>query len=185
MPPDRAVFPVGLLGLPLNLNDNIVCALVIVLAGMLQMRFQNTFLGEGWLALLGFIGYVAIRFWLLNRRHPRPGELVIEGERIFFPASVNLGKAEVVNFTDCNKVIAWFFKTKGGGQNLTSIEFINDRQSYSVSWLAVDLNLLERSLIKHGVRVIRSAGTYERMLAPALLVFMLVLLLFLIRVLLN
>lgn len=184
-PPVHEVFAVGLLGLPLKFNDNFVCGLVIVLAAMLQIRFNNTFLGEGWLALFGFVGFVAMRLWLLSRRYPAPGEIIIETAGIFFPASVNSGQKQVVDFADCKRVTVWFFKTKGGGRNLTSIEFTTDRQSYRINWLMTDLNLLERSLGRRGVQVIHQAGSYERVVGTGMLVFIMLLVLFIVQALLR
>lgn len=176
-PPLRNVFAVKLLGLPLNRHDNLVCFMVIVLAVLLQIRLQHTFLGEGWLALFGFIGYVALRLWLLNRRYPDPGEIVLEADRISLPASLNAGKPELILFSDLKAVTAIFFKTKGGGQTLTSLEFDTGFRSYCVNWLAADLNVLERELIRRGVRVTRVAGAYEQVISFGLLTFILLLLL--------
>ncbi|HNS09216.1 MAG TPA: hypothetical protein PKN29_05905 [Candidatus Ozemobacteraceae bacterium] len=176
-PPVRNVFAVKLLGLPLSRHDNLVCFMVIVLAVFLQIRLQHTFLGEGWFALLGFIAYVALRLWLLNRRYPEPGEIILEADRISLPGSLNAGKPELILFSDLKAVTTRFFKTKGGGQNLTSLEFDTGFRSYCVNWLAADLNILERELIKRGVRVTRVAGTYEQVISFGLLVFILLLLL--------
>ena len=177
IPPLKNVFAVKLLGLPLNRHDNLVCFMMIVLAVLLQVRLQHTFLGEGWLALPGFVGYVALRLWLLNRRYPEPGEIVLEADRISLPGSLNAGKPEMILFRDLKGVNARFFKTKGGAQNLTSLEFDTGFRSYCVNWLAADLNLLERELIKRGVRVTRVAGTYEQVISFGLLTFILLLLL--------
>jgi len=177
IPPLRNVFAVRLLGLPLNRHDNLVCFMVIVLAVLLQIRLQHTFLGEGWLALLGFIGYVALRLWLLNRRYPDPGEILLEADRISLPGSLNAGKPEMILLSDLKTVTARFFKTKGGGQNLTSIELDTGFRSYCVNWLAADMNLLERELSKRGVRVTRVAGTYEQAIGLGLVAFVLLLLL--------
>ncbi len=176
-PPVRNVFAVKLLGLPLNRHDNLICFMVIVLAVFLQIRLQHTFLGEGWLALLGFIGYVALRLWLLSRRHPEPGEIVLEADRISLPGSLNAGKPEIILLSDLKVVTARFFKTKGGGQNLTSIEFDTGFRSYCVNWLAADLNILERELIRRGIKVVRVAGTYEQVISFGLVAFVLLLLL--------
>ncbi len=176
-PPLRNVFAVKLLGLPLNRHDNLVCFMVIVLAVLLQIRLQQTFLGEGWLALFGFIGYVALRLWLLNRRYPDPGEIVLEADRISLPGSLNAGKPELILFSDLKAVTATFFKTKGGGQTLTSLEFDTGFRSYCVNWLAADLNVLERELIRRSIRVTRVAGAYEQVISFGLLTFILLLLL--------
>lgn len=180
-PPQRNVFAVKLLGLPLNLKDNLACGLMIVLAILLQIRFQNTLLGEGWFALIGFVGYVGIRLWFLNRRYPNPGELILEADCMHLPESLNFGQEESLRFADLTRVVAWYFQTKGGGKNLTSIEFSVGDKSYRVNWLAVDLNLLERALQRRGIRVIRAAGSYDRVITPGCLVFIFVLLLFIIR----
>lgn len=176
-PPVKNVFAVKLLGLPLNRHDNLVCFMVIVLAVLLQIRLQHTFLGEGWLALLGFIGYVSLRLWLVNRRYPEPGEIVLEADRISLPGSLNAGKPEMILLSDLKAVTARFFKTKGGGQNLTSIEFDTGFRSYCVNWLAADLNNLERELIKRGIKVVRVAGAYEQVISFGLVTFVLLLLL--------
>ncbi len=180
-PPQRDVFVVKLLGLPLNLKENLVCGLVIVLAILLQIRFQNTLWGEGWFALIGFVGYVAIRLWFLNRRYPAPGELILEEESMRLPESLNYGLAETVRFADLTRVIAWYFQTKGGGQNLTSIEFSAGNKNYRVNWLAIDLNVLTRALQRRGIKVIRAAGSYDRVITPGCFVFIFILLLFIIR----
>jgi len=176
-PPVRNVFAVRLLGLPLNRHDNLICFMVVVLAVLLQIRLQHTFLGEGWLALFGFIGYVALRLWLLNRRYPDPGEILLEADRISLPGSLNAGKPEMILLSDLKAVTARFFKTKGGGQNLTSIELDTGFRSYCINWLATDLNLLERELSKRGVRVSRVAGIYEQAIGLGLVAFVILLLL--------
>lgn len=176
-PPVRNVFAVRLLGLPLNRHDNLICFMVVVLAVLLQIRLQHTFLGEGWLALFGFIGYVVLRLWLLNRRYPDPGEILLEADRINLPGSLNAGKPEMILLSDLKAVTARFFKTKGGGQNLTSIELDTGFRSYCVNWLATDLNLLERELSKRGVKVARVAGTYEQAIGLGLVAFVILLLL--------
>lgn len=176
-PPLRNVFAVKLLGLPLNGPDNLVCLMVVVLAVLLQIRLQHTFLGEGWIAILGFAGYVALRQWLLSRRYPEPGEILLEADCISLPGSLNAGKPELILFSDLKAVTARFFKTKGGSQSLTSIEFDTGFRSYFVNWLAADLSLLERELIRRGVRVTRVAGTYEQAIGLGLVAFALLLLL--------
>jgi len=176
-PPVRNVFAVKLLGLPLSRHDNLVCFMVIVLVVLLQIRLQHTVLGEGWLVFFGFIGYVALRLWLLNRRYPDPGEIVLEADRISLPGSLNAGKPELILFSDLKAVTAAFFKTKGGGQNLTSLEFDTGFRSYCVNWLATDLNLLERELSKRGIKVTRVAGIYERLIGLVLVAFVILLLL--------
>ena len=150
---------------------------MVVLAVLLQIRLQHTFLGEGWLALFGFIGYVALRLWLLNRRYPDPGEILLEADRISLPGSLNAGKPEMILLSDLKAVTARFFKTKGGGQNLTSIELDTGFRSYCINWLATDLNLLERELSKRGVRVSRVAGIYEQAIGLGLVAFVILLLL--------
>ncbi len=177
IPTLRSVFAVKLLGLPLNGHDNLICCMVIVLAVLLQIRLQHTFLGEGWLALLGFVGYVALRLWLLNRRYPDPGEIILEADHINLPGSLNAGKPEMILFRDLKSVNACFFKTKGGGQNLISLEFGTGFRSYCVNWLAADLNVLERELIRRGVRVKRVSGAYEQAIGLGLVAFVMILLL--------
>ncbi|MDD3146059.1 MAG: hypothetical protein PHD82_02045 [Candidatus Riflebacteria bacterium] len=178
-PPMREVFAVALLGLPLNIVDNAMCGLVVVLAIFLQIRFNNTLLGEGWLALFGFAGYVVMRLWLLKRRYKDPGEIVIDSAILTLPASVNAGREEVIELADCQRVIAWYFKTRGGSTNLSSLEVVTERQSYRLNWLMIDLNSLERSFARRGISVVRQAGTYERVTGSVLLIFILCLVLFL------
>lgn len=180
LPPDREFFAIGRLGLPLNLRDNLICALAIILAVALQIRFQHTLLGEGWFALLGAAGYLALRLWLLRRRYPDPGEMLVGETAIHFPASLGTGKAEIVQIEDIEGTQANFFRTRTG-EILTSIEIICARRQFVVSWLSTDLNRLERVLLRRRLRVTRIYGDYGKMLMPALLVLIFVLLLIIIQ----
>lgn len=159
LPPDRIFLEIGRLGLPLGPKDNIVCGLAIVLAVAMHLRLQNTWLGEGWFVLVGFIGYVALRLWFLNRRYPDAGDLLVESTGITFPASVNFGQIETVEFTKLDRIQARVFKSRSG-ENLASIEFFCGLKKFKVNWLAVDLNKLERFLLQHNQRVTRIYGNY-------------------------
>ncbi|NCB38587.1 MAG: hypothetical protein EOM80_07445 [Erysipelotrichia bacterium] len=174
LPPDREFFAVRLIGLPLGLKDNLICSLVIVLAVALQVRFQNTLAGEGWFALLGFVGYVALRLWLLNRRYADPGELLIDEGCIVFPASLNWGTSEKVSLAEFDKIRVNIFIGRGGSKLPASIEFFSGLRYYKISWLAIDLPELERALQKRNLPVTREV----MYLAPVLLfIFIIVVLL--------
>ncbi len=181
-PPLRDVFAVRLWGLPLNFKDNFVCALILLMTLALQVRLQNTWLGEGWLVLPGLIAYLALRLWFLNRRHPSPGEIVIEADRVALPASITGERPEVILFADCSLINAVFFKTRGGSENVTSIEFTVSLQTWRVNWLTADLNQFERVLVRRGVRVNRVRGGYEDMVSRGTLIILLSLLLYLVVV---
>lgn len=155
LPPDREVFAVRLIGLPLGFRDNLICSLVILLAIILQVRFQNTLAGEGWFALLGFIGYAGFRLWLVNRRYPDPGELLIEEGCIVFPASLNSGVTEKVLLADFEKIRVNVFLGRGGGKIPVSVEFFRGLRHYRINWLAVDLPELERALQRRNMPIKR------------------------------
>ncbi|HNX74946.1 MAG TPA: hypothetical protein PLM07_01075 [Candidatus Rifleibacterium sp.] len=179
VPPVRDVFPVSIWGLPLNFKDNLLCSLIIILALALQIRLNNTPLGEGWLVLPGLISYLALRFWLLQLRYPDPGEIVVGTDRVILPVSVTGGAIEEVVFADCRQVRASFFKTRGGTETLTEIEFSGAWQHCRVKWLVVDLHQFERVLIRRGVQVTRHPSAYERIFSRGTLLILLSLVLIL------
>ena len=153
MPPDRAVFEITRMGLPLNLKDNLICGLVIVLAIDLQIRLSHTFLAEGLIAFAGFIGYVAMRYWLLTRRYPEPGDLVIENGVIYFPASVNGGLTDSFQLFNC---IVKFYLSRGkSGVSRTSVEFRHGLQVVRINSLSIDLDQLEKALTARGISIQR------------------------------
>lgn len=154
-------FPVGRLGLPLSFNDNLVCALVILLAIALQVRLHNTLLGEGWFALLGFIGYVAIRLWYLRRRYPDPGDLIVAKDEIIVPASLNNGNATVIHFHDLKRVEVFIFKGRHSNP-FTSVVLFSGRETVRINWLALELNKLERELIARNIPVTRTQWSAEK-----------------------
>lgn len=165
MPPEREFFAVRLIGLPLGLKDNLICSLVIVLAIALQVHFQNTLAGEGWFALFGFVGYVAFRLWLLNRRYPDPGDLLINDGFIVFPASLNRGASEKILLADFDRIRVNIFIGRGGSKLPVSIQFFRGLREYKANWLAIDLPELERALQKRNLPVTREV----MYLAPVLL----------------
>ena len=179
VPPVRDVFPVSIWGLPLNLKDNLICGLVFLLTLALQIRLNNTRFGEGWLVLPGLIGYLALRFWLLQLRYPDPGEVVVGADRVILPVSVTGGTLEEIVFADCRQVNAVFFKNRGGSETLTEIEFSGAWQHGRVNWLVVDLQHLERVLTRRGVRVTRIPSPYERIFSRGTLLILLSLVLIL------
>ena len=179
-PPPRETFVVRLWGLPLGYKDNFICALVLIMTLALQIRLQNTWFGEGWLVFPGIVTYLALRLWFLARRYPSPGEIVIDADRVTLPPSITGDKKEVIIFADCSQVNAVYFKTRGGSENVTCIEFAVSLQTWRVNWLAADLNKFERVLVRRGVRVARVRGRYEDMMNRGTLIIMLSLLLYLV-----
>lgn len=153
MPPNREVFEITRMGLPMSLKDNLLCGLVIVLAIGLQIRLSHTFLAEGLIAFAGFIGYVAMRYWLLTRRYPTPGDLVIEDGVIYFPASVNGGQADSFDLSNC---IVKFYVNRGkSGVSKTSVEFRHGLQVVKINSLSIDLDQLDKALTALGVSIQR------------------------------
>jgi hypothetical protein len=147
--PDREVFEITRMGLPLDLKDNLINAMVIALAIALQIRLSHTFLAEGLIAFAGFIGYVAMRYWLLTRRYPEPGDLVIEKGMIDIPASVNGGQPVSFDLSSCS---VKFFVNKGkSGDSATSVVFWQGLQTVRINSLSLDLSKLEKALTTRGV----------------------------------
>ncbi len=151
MPPNREVFEITRMGLPLNLKDNLVCGMVIALAIALQIRLSHTFLAEGLIAFGGFIGYVAMRYWLLTRRYPDPGDLVVENGVVRFPGSINGGQADSFDLANCS--IKLFVNKGKSGDSATSIVFRHGLQAVRINSLSVDLDKLEKALTARGVFV--------------------------------
>lgn len=148
MVPDREVFEITRMGLPLNLNDNLTCGLVIVLAIALQIRLSGTFWAEGTIAFLGFIGYISLRYWLLRRRYPEPGELIIDGSQLHLPASVNGGVDDSFELSNC---VVKIYIMGGRSQSYSSIVFRHGCQQAKINWLAIELTKLEKALLAHKV----------------------------------
>jgi len=117
--PSREIFEITRMGLPLSLRDNIVCFLVIVLAVALQIRLSHTFLAEGFIAFAGFIGYLAMRYWLLTRRYPQPGDLVIDHDTVQIPASINNGQPVSFSVAGCS--IKFYVNRGRHGESFTSV----------------------------------------------------------------
>jgi hypothetical protein len=153
MPPNREVFEITRLGLPLELQGNLVCFMVIVLAIALQIRLSHTFLAEGIIAFGGFIGYVAMRYWLLTRRYPTPGDLVIENGVIYFPASVNGGLADSFELSNC--IVKFYVNQGKSGPSKTSVEFRHGLQVVRINSLSLDLDQLDKALAARGVSIQR------------------------------
>jgi hypothetical protein len=170
-PPKRSFLAVTRMGLPLSLSDNIKCALVIVLAIMLQLRFHYTIFAEGAFAFLGFIGYVIFRYWLLRRRYPEVGEIKVLEDHIELPPCLNDGKPEKLFFEDIRSVT--LFALTGRNELLTSMVLVRGLEKFKINWLATELDKLERELNDRGLKVVRQNWS------PAIffLVVMLVLLL--------
>jgi len=151
MAPDRQIFEITRMGLPLSLKDNLVCGMVIVLAIVLQIRLSHTFLAEGLIAFAGFVGYIAMRYWLLTRRYTEPGDLVIENGILYIPASVNAGQAESFDLANCS---IKFFVNKGkSGDSATSVVFRHGLLAVRINSLSIDLDKLEKALTARGIFV--------------------------------
>ncbi len=172
-PPNKSYFNVTRMGLPLSLSDNIKCALVIVLAIMLQLRFHYTIFAEGAFAFLGFIGYVIFRYWLLRRRYPEVGEIKVLDDHIELPPCINGGKPAKLFFEDIRS-ITLFALTGRGKDLLTSMVLMRGLEKFKINWLATELDKLERELNDRGLNVVRQKWS----LAVYFLVGLLVLLLF-------
>lgn len=153
-PPRRRIFEIGRFGLPLDLSDNVVCSLVILLAIALQVRFNNTFLGEGWLALLGFLGYLGIRYWLLKRRYPSIDELVVDEAEIFLPACIGGRVERKISFEDIKKIEVHIMKGRNFDSHSSLVIFAG-QDRVKINWLSVELGNLEKELQARGLKVQR------------------------------
>lgn len=150
IPPDKKVFAIGRMGLPLNLRDNMVCLLIILLAISLQIRLQNTLLGEGWFALLGFLGFIGVRYWLLSRRYPIIDDLEIDEKEIFIPACLNNGFELRIPLEDVRMVEVNIMK--GRNDIHTSLVIDSGRNRIKINLLAVELIRLENDLVERNVK---------------------------------
>lgn len=161
MVPNREVFEITRMGLPLNLNDNLLCGLVIVLAIALQIRLSNTFLAEGLIAFGGFVGYLAMRYWILTRRYPEPGDLVIEDGLLSVPPSVNGGIATSFELSNC--LVKMYYHKGKSGDLPSSIIFRLGAKVVKVNSLSIDLDKLEKTLTARSVFIQKdywSMGVY-------------------------
>lgn len=143
---------VKLFGLSLSKGDNFTCTLPVVLAIFLQIRFNDTLMAGGGFAFAGFIGYVATRLWLTSRRYPEPGQLVIEKTRMLIPASLNNGRAEILELSDITRIKLWVYKSRQGLMP-TSITIYRGGFSVRIPWLALELNQLVKALEARGCRL--------------------------------
>lgn len=151
--PDREVFAITRLGLPLNLKDNLLCGLVIVLAITLQARLSHTFLAEGLIAFAGFIGYVAMRYWILTRRCPDPGELIIDEGILYVPASINGGHSDSFALSECT--VKFSYNKGKSGDIATSVVFRHGAETIKINSFGVNLGKLEQALKARNVPVTR------------------------------
>lgn len=151
MVPDREVLEITLLGLSLDLKDNLTCGLVIVLAIALQIRLSNTFLAEGLIVFGGIVGYISMRYWLLSRRYPEPGDLVIENGMLHIPPSVNGGLPTSFELANC--IVLMNFHRGKSGDNPTSVIFRFGGRMVKINSLSIDLGKLERALVTRHVLV--------------------------------
>ncbi|PKL43806.1 MAG: hypothetical protein CVV41_08560 [Candidatus Riflebacteria bacterium HGW-Riflebacteria-1] len=161
MVPNREVFEITRMGLPLKLNDNLLCGLVIVLAIALQIRLSKTFLAEGLIAFGGFIGYVAMRYWVLTRRYPEPGDMIIEDGMLRVPASVNGGIATTFELSNC--IVKMYLHKGKSGDIPSSISFRLGAKEVKVNSFAIDLYKFEKTLLARGVFIQKdywSMGVY-------------------------
>lgn len=174
MVPDREVFEITRMGLPLDLKDNLICGLVILLAISLQIRLSGTFWAEGLIGFGGFIGYVSMRYWLLRRRYAEPGELVIDAARLHLPASVNGGVDDSVDLVNCTAKI---YVMSGRSTSYSSIVIRHGFQQVKINWLGLELSKLEKALLARNVRVQQEIWTpalYALAFAGVALAFLLV-----------
>ncbi|MGM0600236.1 MAG: hypothetical protein ACQETH_10520 [Candidatus Rifleibacteriota bacterium] len=151
-PPQQEIIELGKLGLPLPWSDTFKCALVILLFIALQIRFSNTILAEGWFAFFGFVAYMAMRIWLLNRRYPEIGDIVLKEDSIEFPPCVNDGKAETLRLNMINRIEV--FIQQGKYNSKTSIVFHSGQKQIKINWLSVDLEGFVKKLKAQGLPVI-------------------------------
>jgi len=151
MVPNREVFEIKRMGLPLDSKDNLICWLVIVLAIALQIRLSNTFLAEGLIAFGGFIGYVSMRYWLLSRRYPQPGDLIIEDGMLLVPPSVNGGMATSFEISKC--IIKMNMHKGKSGDLPSSVILRIGARVVKINSLAIDLTKLEKALAARNVFV--------------------------------
>ncbi|HAE38620.1 MAG TPA: hypothetical protein DCG57_08275 [Candidatus Riflebacteria bacterium] len=161
MAPNREVFEVTRLGLPLDLKDNLICGLVIVFAIALQVRLNKTFLAEGLIAFAAFIGYVAMRYWVLTRRYPEPGDLVIEDGLLSVPPSLNGGIASSFELSNC--FVKMYFHKGKSGDLPSSIIFRLGAKVVKINSLSIDLGKLEKALTARSVFIQKdywSMGVY-------------------------
>ncbi|GAB4266429.1 MAG: hypothetical protein Kow0029_00080 [Candidatus Rifleibacteriota bacterium] len=175
-PTSREFFKVRLLGLPLNLADNIKCGLVIILAILLQIRLHHTLLAEGWIALFGFLGYVGMRMWLLSHRYTNPGELTVEEDCLILPASLNNGKEEKIRFADIKLIQVYIFEGRHSNFH-SSIVICTRANTFKLNFLAIELDRLEMLLKERGLRIQRQHWDLKKYIIVILLVLFSILLL--------
>lgn len=153
-PEFTATFPVKLFGLPLDWHGNFACVLVFVLTAALQIRFSNTFMAEGGFAFFGFIGYVALRILLVKRRYAYPGLLEVDDRRILVPASLNHGRAEIIELSDLTRIDMFVYRGRHSTIP-TSIILFRGGFFVRIPWLALDLQEFATALERRGCKIRR------------------------------
>jgi hypothetical protein len=151
-PPQQEIIELGKLGLPLPWSDTFKCGLVILLFIALQIRFSDTIFAEGWFAFFGFVAFLAMRIWLLNRRYPEIGDIILKEDSIEFPPCVNNGKAETIGLNMISRIVV--FIQQGKYNSKTSIVFHSGQKQIKINWLSVDLDGFVKKLRAQGLPVI-------------------------------
>ncbi len=133
------------LGLPLDVRGNFICGLEIALIAMLQFRFLNTPLSEGWIIGAGVIGFVALRYFLLRLKYPIVEPILLGQDHMVIPACLLNNKPKrIIPLEDIRSVKFFFSKRKGGGRNLTSLD-VNAApdNNFRINWLMADLRKIQ------------------------------------------
>ncbi len=138
-------------GLSLPYYDTKIITGFILVIGLLQWRFSNTFLAQGWFIFGGFLSFLLVRHKLLKHTYPEVQNLRWDGDALHFPSCLRNNQGPLtIKRSDLKSVILEVMS--GKKEHLDKIIF-HPRfgNPIAISWFSGDLVKLKKLLDDEGI----------------------------------
>ena len=153
---ELALVPLFTPGLRLSLRSRVLSLLTVIPFTLLQYRFNDTWLGEGWLVAGAFLSWAAARLYLARIEHPETepirfhsGTLVVPG--VVFAEDVPLS----LDVREIDRAVFTLASKRGQRDRAYMALELEDTygRTHRIGGLATDLRRIEDLLREHGVEI--------------------------------